>query len=118
MNTALTHTTPQAVLSVDTRKLIDASISPNTIRTYNHALKQFAEHLGGQSPNDAAVAEYITFRFSEGLAPASIAAIVAAIRFAEKANDGPRVIGPLTRQTLKGIKRQGRDRGKGQAQGL
>lgn len=118
MNTALTHTAPQAALSVDTRKLIDASISQNTIRTYSHALKQFAEYLGERSPHDALVADYITFRFSEGLAPASIAAIVAALRFAEKTNDAPAIIGPITRQTLKGIKRQGRDRGKGQAQGL
>ena len=117
--TTLTHTTNTgAVLSIDTKRLIDASISHNTRRTYSHALKKFAEYLNNRTPHDELVADYITFRFSEGLSPASIATIVASIRFAEKANNIPPIIGAITRQTLKGINREGRDRGKGQAKGL
>lgn len=65
-------------------------------------------------PHDAALAEYITALREAGKSPSTISQAVAAIkwRFGEVA------IGEITKKTLAGIRRAGKERGRGQVQGL
>ena len=110
-------TTPVPV-SIDVARLMQASIAPNTAKTYCAALDKLAEHLNGQPPTDAALADYLALLYAKGLAPASTAVVVQAVRFWEKLEGRPSSVGPLTTRTLAGIRREGRDRGRGQVTGL
>ena len=110
--------TPPAPVSIDVARLMQASIAPNTAKAYRAALDKLAEHLNGQPLTDAALADYLALLYAKGLAPASIAVVVNAVRFWEKLEGRPSSVGPLTTRTLAGIRREGRDRGRGQVTGL
>ena len=104
--------------SIDVTRLMQASIAPNTAKTYGAVLDKLAEYLNGQPPTDAALADYLACLHARGLAPASIAAVVQAVRFWEKLEGRSSSVGPLTARTLAGIRREGRGRGRGQVTGL
>ena len=110
-------TTPAAI-SIDVAGLMQASIAPNTAKAYRTALNKLIEHLNGRPLTDRALADYLAHLYTRGLAPASIALVVQAIRFWEKTQGRPSSVGPLTTRTLAGIRREGRDRGRGQVTGL
>ena len=97
---------------------MQASIAPNTAKTYGAALDKLADYLNGQPPTDAALADYLARLHARGLAPASVASVVQAVRFWEKLEGRPSSVGPLTTRTLAGIRREGRGRGRGQVTGL
>ena len=111
------NTTP-APVSIDMTRLMQASIAPNTAKAYGVALDKLAEHLNGQPLTDASMADYLARLHVRGLAPASSALVVQAVRFWEKLEGHPSSVGPLTTRTLAGIRREGRDRGRGQVTGL
>ena len=104
--------------SIDAARLMQASIASNTAKAYRVALDKLAEHLNGQPLTDAALADYLARLYARGLAPASVALAVQAVRFWEKLEGRPSSVGPLTTCTLAGIRREGRDRGRGQVTGL
>ena len=54
---------------------------------------------------------------AEGKAPSTIAQAVAAVRWQAR-NNGVEIVGEVTTRTLAGIRREGKDRGRGQADGL
>ena len=110
-------TTP-APVSIDMTRLMQASIAPNTAKAYGVALDKLAAHLNGQPLTDASMADYLARLHARGLAPASSALVVQAVRFWEKLEGHPSSVGPLTTRTLAGIRREGRDRGRGQVTGL
>ena len=110
-------TTP-APVSIDMARLMQASIAPNTAKAYGTALDKLAEHLNGQPLTDASMADYLACLHAKGLAPASSALVVQAVRFWEKLEGRSSSVGPLTTRTLAGIRREGRDRGRGQVTGL
>ncbi len=110
-------TTPAAI-SIDVAGLMQASIAPNTAKAYRTALNKLIEHLNGRPLTDRALADYLAHLYARGLAPASIALVVQAIRFWEKTQGRTSSVGPLTTRTLAGIRREGRDRGRGQVTGL
>lgn len=112
----LARDTPLA--SIDAARLMQASIASNTAKAYRVALDKLAEHLNGQPLTDAALADYLARLYARGLAPASVALAVQAVRFWEKLEGRPSSVGPLTTCTLAGIRREGRDRGRGQVTGL
>lgn len=107
-----------APVSIDMTRLMQASIAPNTAKAYGVALDKLAEHLNGQPLTDASMADYLARLHVRGLAPASSALVVQAVRFWEKLEGHPSSVGPLTTRTLAGIRREGRDRGRGQVTGL
>ena len=109
--------TPTPV-SIDVARLMQASIAPNTAKAYHAALDKLAGHLNEQPLTDAALADYLARLHAAGLAPASVAIAVQAVRFWEKLEGHPSSVGPLTTRTLAGIRRQGRGRGRGQVTGL
>ena len=110
-------TAPSAI-SIDIARLMQASIAPNTAKAYRAALDKLTEHLNGQPPTDRALADYLAHLYARGLAPASVALVVQAVRFWEKIEGRPSSVGPLTTRTLAGIRREGRGRGRGQVTGL
>ncbi len=111
-----------AEVSTETRKLVEASASTATRRVYTLALRQFETWLWetqeDHQPTDRALADYIAERHALGLAPASAAQVVQAVRFNAKLQGRPLIDGPLTARTLAGIRREGRSRGRGQVQGV
>ena len=71
----------------------------------------------GRSLDDGLLADYITGLHAGGKAPSTIAQAVAAVRWQAK-NAGIEIVGEVTTRTLAGIRREGKDRGRGQADGL
>lgn len=105
-------------LSVDSARLLKASIAPNTAKAYINALHKLFKHLEGQPLTDVALASYLAHLYTRGLAPASITVVVQAVRFWEKLEQRPSNVGSLTSRTLAGIRREGQGRGRGQVKGL
>ena len=105
---------PLAVATPTTRKLADASLSVNTRRAYAGALRQFDTWRGAAPATDATLAAYLGFLFEQGRAPATAALGVAAVTFRATLAGTP-VRGPQTARVLAGFRRDGADRGRGQA---
>ena len=110
---------PSAITAVsdDTKALITSSVSENTLRNYRYWSRQIEAWLAGRPLDDGLLADYITGLHAEGKAPSTIAQAVAAVRWQAK-NAGIEIVGEVTTRTLAGIRREGKDRGRGQADGL
>ena len=104
-------------ISAETRDLIKQSIAPNTERAYKTATRKLEVWLDGQILTDGLLATYITELHRQGKSPSTIAQVVAAVKWtASKSRID--VVGEITQGTLAGIRREGRDRGRGQVEGL
>ena len=68
----------------------------------------------GRSLDDGLLADYITGLHAQSKAPSTIAQAVASVRWQAK-NAGTEIVGEVTTRTLKGIRREGKDRGRGQS---
>ena len=118
---AVVHSTPatQELIPGQTAKLRQKSFAENTMRNRRHALQKFDEWLQGRQITDGLLAEYITDLFDTGKAPGTISIVVSAVKwFLKHRNDGTPVELSITSATLSGIRREGRDRGRGQRNGL
>ena len=104
-------------VSDDTKALITSSVSQNTLRNYRFWSKEIEAWLGGRSLDDGLLADYITGLHAGGKAPSTIAQAVASVRWQAR-NNGVEIVGEVTTRTLAGIRREGKDRGRGQADGL
>ena len=104
-------------ISTETRDLIQQGIAPNTIKAYQTATQKLAAWLDCQNLTDGLLATYITELHHQGKSPATIAQVVAAVKWtASKSRID--VVGEITQRTLAGIRREGKDRGRGQVEGL
>ena len=102
-----------------TAELIEKSFAENTVRNRRQALKQFDDWLNGRPCSDGHLAEYATHLHDIGKAPGTIGIVVSAVKWLLKhRNNGQPVELPITTATLSGIRREGRDRGRGQRNGL
>ena len=101
-----------------TESLIKASIAENTLKTYQRALQNLTMWLSGRTLSDAFLANYITQLHETGKSPATIGQAVAAVKWQLKHQSQETVNFPITQATLSGIRREGRDRGRGQVDGL
>ena len=99
------------------RKLQARALSANTLRAYTRALARFRSWLDGAEPSDASLSDYLASLHAAGQAPATIAQVRSAVRYADR-KAGTTVAGPQSETTLAGIRREGRGRGRGQAAGL
>ena len=99
------------------RKLQARALSANTLRAYTRALARFRSWLDGAEPSDASLSDYLASLHAAGQAPATIAQVRSAVRYADR-KVGTTVAGPQSETTLAGIRREGRARGRGQAAGL
>ena len=104
-------------ISSETKELIQSSIADSTLKRYQRLSEQIAAWLGGQVLTDALLADYITELHTEGKSPATIAQVVAAAKWLAK-NHGIEIVGEVTSKTLAGIRREGKERGKGQVDGV
>ncbi len=97
-----------------TRRLAAHSVSANTRAAYRCALRQFDTWRGAAPATDATLAAYLGFVFEQGRAPATAALGVAAVTFRATLAGTP-VRGPQTDRVLAGFRRDGAERGRGQA---
>lgn len=106
-------------LRQETENLIRASIAPNTLKAYRHALEKLQTYLSDRNLtfSDNVLASYITYLHGEGRAPSTISIVVAAARW-QLRNESKGYDLPITTRTLSGIRREGKDRGRGQVTGL
>ena len=104
-------------ISVDTKELIKAGVSDNTLKAYRRALVELDAWRDAEL-NDSVLAMYITELHQCGKAPSTIAQVVAAVKWQAKNIDRPDVVGAITLRTLAGIRRDGKERGRGQMDGL
>ena len=109
-----------APLSEAAARLAGAALSPRTVRAYRAALAGLDSFLAetGREANDAAIADYLAARHDAGAAPATLGLAVAAVKAAARLAGRPSPAGPETARVLAGIRREGRGRGRGQADGL
>ena len=104
-------------VSKDTANLIQQAIAPSTLKRYGKVSRRLTAWLNGQILTDALLADYITELHTEGKSPATISQAVAAVKWQAK-NNGIEIVGPRTIRTLDGIRRAGKDRGRGQVDGV
>ena len=120
--TDLVNTTKRAVtlpvVSDGTRELITSSVSDNTLRAYHRCLDALSVWLGSRTLDDATLADYLSSLFDAGKSPSTISQVVAAVRWRAKYSDASDLKLTLTDSTLAGVRREGRERGRGQVDGL
>lgn len=104
-------------ISDETEELVKASIAPSTVKTYQHAMKLLEKWLEERSLSDNLLASYITELYQDGKSPATISKIVAAVKWTVK-NHGRETSFEITEKTLAGIRRKGKNRGRGQVDGI
>ena len=68
-------------ISTETRDLIQQGIAPNTIKAYQTATQKLEAWLDGQNLTDGLLATYITELHHQGKSPATIAQVVAAVKW-------------------------------------
>ena len=120
-NTAIVNTESKGAplqLPEETASLIKASIAENTLKAYQRALQSIETWLLGRTLSDALLANYITILHEEGKSPATIGQLVAAVKWQLKHQSQETLNFPITQATLAGIRRAGKDRGRGQVDGL
>ena len=114
-----TTKTTAELIPQPTAELIEKSFAQNTIRNHKQTLKHFDSWLNRCPCSDGLLAQYITHLFNEGKAPGTISIVVSAVKWILKhRNNGKPVDLPITSATLSGIRRKGRERGRGQRNGL
>ena len=120
-NTALINAEPNIAslqLPEETTSLIKASIAENTQKAYQRALHGLETWLLGRTLSDPLLASYVTILHDAGKSPATIGQVVAAVKWQLKYQSQENLNFPITQATLAGIRRAGRDRGRGQVDGL
>lgn len=114
-----TPKTQVSVVSADTEQLIRASLSENTLKAYQRALDAFDlwVSLGKRPFTDMTLAAYLTHLHNAGKSPSTISQVLASVKWRLK-HQKQNVHLPITEATLAGIRREGKDRGRGQVDGL
>ena len=97
------------------RRLVEASVSPNTRRAYAGALRRLDAGLAGRPLHDVTLAAYLAELHDAGRASSSASIAVAAACFRAKLAGQPTPAGERTTRVLAGYRRTAGDRGRGQA---
>ena len=98
--------------------LVSNSVAKNTHRAYGTSLARIDARVDGHPLDDRSIAAYFAALHDIGRAPATISLVAAALRFRASLANEPDPVGPIARRTLSGIRRMGRERGRGQAVAL
>ena len=104
-----------AELGSTARRLVLASVSPNTRESYTRALRQFDTWRGRRPLDDSTLAAYLAALYDLGRSPSVAALAVAAVRFRARLSDYPDPAGKATGRVLAGFRRTAADRGRGRA---
>ena len=115
-----TRTQVSERLESQIKHLIAASISENTKRAYQRALRGLEMWLGERNTSleDRTLAAYLTELYEAGKSPSTLGQIVAAVKWQLKHQSQVPLNFPMTEAALAGIRREGKDRGRGQVDGL
>lgn len=100
------------------RRLELSAIRPNTRKAYAGAIRRLESWLGDNDLTDETLALYLGHLFKLGRTPAVAGQVVAAVKrraLVQAVNDP---VGPYSKRVLSGFRRDGKDRGRGQAEGL
>ena len=97
------------------RRLVEASVSPNTRRASAGALRRLDVWLAGRELDDAALAAYLAELHDAGRASSSASMAVDEACFRAKLAGQPSPAGERTARVLAGYRRTASDRGRGQA---
>ena len=100
--------------------LAGKALAPRTVSLYRDALAALDDWLAmsGRTLDDAALADYLAARHDAGIAPATLALTVAAVKAVARLSGEPSPAGPATARILAGARREGVARGRGQVAGL
>lgn len=93
-------------------------MAESTRRNYLSQLRRLQAHLGASPLTDRTLAEYLTRLFELGRSAALASLVVAAVRCWCRMCAIEAPVGPMTDQVLRGFRRQGQGRGRGQAIGV
>ncbi len=111
--------TPEwTAVSAHTRQLIGQSIAGHTRTAYAAALNGLDAEIPVDRQDDARIADYLAALYRDGKSPATIALAVAAVQFRAKIAGTRSPVGEVARRTLAGIRKDGRERGRGQARAV
>ena len=102
-------------------ELMESSISESTKVNYRWHKRRFdawCVEQEIQTPDDRAVSVYLTELYAQGYAPGTISLAMNAIAYYARENGHSQPVGIQTRSVMRGINREGRDRGPGQSKGL
>ena len=121
MNDLVVKPENSVVISDSTKELIKHGVSKNTLAAYGRTLTKLDTWpstiwINPRGLNDELLAEYLTHLHESGKSPATISQAAAAAKWRAK-NANQHVVGAVTTGTLTGIRRDGRDRGRGQYRG-
>ena len=107
-------------ISEQSEKLIEKSIAPRTYESYMNRLACFARWLNGRWITDQSLADYCSYLYHErGNAPSTIESVRLAVKWFLKNKLGVRQLDlPYTSKVIRGIRRDGRERGIGQRKPL
>ena len=97
------------------RRLVEASVSPNTRRAYAGALRRLDAWLDVRPLHDVTLAAYLAELHDAGRASSSASMAVAAACFRAKLAGQPSPAGERTARVIAGYRRTASDRGRGQA---
>lgn len=112
------------------RYLIRESVSENTLKTYHGALRRLGGFMGIEAGgkvnvgllleklDDFTLARYIAALEAEGKAPATAQVAIAAVSYVAKLRNAKSPVNRLTEAAMRGFRRKGADRGRGQARGV
>ena len=71
----------ELAISTETASLIQSSVAPNTIEAYRRATQKIEAWLDGQVLTDGLLATYITGLHHQDKSPATIALVIAAVKW-------------------------------------
>lgn len=110
----------ELALGERTRDLIVRGVSANTLKAYRRALKDLEAwlHDAGNELNDGLLAVHLTELHDSGKSPATVSQVVAAVKWRAKTLGLENIVGAATERTLAGIRRDGKERGRGQVDGM
>ena len=115
---AVESNVPVPQLPEETESLINASVAENTRKAYRRALHALERWLAGRPLSDELLATYITTLHKDDKSPATIGQAVSAVKWQLKHQSTQQMNLPITLATLAGIRRDGKERGRGQVDGL
>ena len=115
---AIESNVPVPHLPEETESLIKASVAENTRKAYRRALHALERWLAGRSLSDELLATYITTLHKDDKSPATIGQAVSAVKWQLKHQSREMLSLPITLTTLAGIRRDGKERGRGQVDAL
>ena len=105
----------------DVTKLVESSHSKNTIKSYRWYLGKFHTWLETQTSScvdDDVVAYFLSEQYEAGYAPRHISLYAAAISWDAKQRGIPSPVGHTSHLTMRGIRRLGAKRGRGQSDAI